>query len=210
MTVAVAVGSGALVPGWGEGSTTAAGGVGEAKEEAGVLSDGAGAGVAAGGDAAGTATDAVPGLEGAGAEAAGAGAMGEAVGAGEVMETMGKGPAAPDSEGSAGTVVQPAIHRPKMRQAAGIAVVLFGPRPACMTAQRSCPSTCISNVRTGRRNTTCRYGDGSDKSWSRPVRSGRNANAPAPRNAERGHRKSEEARLLLLRPERRSGARRCP
>jgi len=164
MTVAVAVGSGALVPGWGEGSTTGAGGVGEAAAEAGILADCAGAGAAAGGDAAGTATDGVPGLEGAGAEAAGAEAAGEGVGAGEVTETVGKGPAAWDPEGSVGTLVQPATHRPKMRQAAVIAVVLFGPRPACMTAPRSCPSTCISNVRTGRRNTTCRYGDGSDKS----------------------------------------------
>ncbi|MFK0041916.1 hypothetical protein ACIQTW_18950 [Paenarthrobacter sp. NPDC090517] len=164
MTVAVVVGSGALVPGWGEGSTTAAGWVGEATDEAGVLADGAGADVAAGGDAAGTATEGVPGLEGAGAEAAGAEATGEGAVAGEVKEIVGRGPAASDSDGSAGTVVQPVTQRPKMRQAAVIAVVLFTPRPVCMTAPRSCPSTCISNVRTGRRNTTCRYGDGSDKS----------------------------------------------
>ncbi len=164
MIDAVAVGSGALVPGWGEGSTTGAVWVGEATGEAGVLADGAGVGVAAGGDAAGTATDGVPGLEGEGAEAAGTEAMVEGVGAGEATETVGKDPADSGPEDSVGTVVQPPTHRPKMRQAAVIAVVLFGPRPACMTAPRSCPSTCFSNVRTGLRNTTCRYGDGSDKS----------------------------------------------
>ncbi|GAA3269335.1 hypothetical protein AAU01_23760 [Paenarthrobacter aurescens] len=125
-------------------------------------------GAAGEGGAAGTATDGVPEFVGGGTEGTGSGAAGTdvvgAVLAGGVrgaMETVGK---EPGSEVPEGAGVQPATHKPKMRQAAVIVVTLCGPRPACMTAPRSCPSTCISNVRTGRPNTTCRYGDGSDKS----------------------------------------------
>ncbi len=208
MTVAVAVGSGALVPGWGEGSTTGTGGVGEATNEAGVLADGAGAGVAAWGDAAGTATDGVPGLEGAGVEAAGAEAMGEGVVAGEVTETVGRGPAASDSDGSDGSVVQPATHRPKMRQAAVIAVVLFTPRSACMTAPRSCPPVPPTLGRDGGTQhavtVTVRTRVGHAPSKAAGTR------MPPPRHQRNGGIEALKTRLLLLRPERRSGAQRCP
>ncbi|WP_419202025.1 hypothetical protein [Paenarthrobacter nitroguajacolicus] len=166
----MAVGSGVLVPGWGEGSTMGTGWVGAAPEEAGVLGGavvGAGVGAAGAGVAAGTTpTDGVSGTTGAEAEGAGAEAAGAVLveGTSGVTETVGKGAAPSGAAGPTGTAVQPATHKPKTRQAAVIAVVLFGPRPACMTAPRSCPSTCTSNVRMGRRNTTCRYGDGSDKS----------------------------------------------
>gem|GEM_PF-5516886 len=53
---------------------------------------------------------------------------------------------------ASGAGVQPSNQSAKPRQAAVIAVVLLVPRPACMTAPRSCPSTCTSNVRTGSRS----------------------------------------------------------
>ncbi len=173
MTVGVAVGSGALVPGRGEGSTAVADWVGDASDEA---PEGAGVGADGEGGAAGTATEGVPVFEGGGVEEAGADATGpEAGGAVAVgtalgdggraaTETVGRGGSLSGPADPEGAVVQPATHRPKMRQAAAIVVVLFAPGPACMTAPRSCPSTCTSNGRTGRPNTTCRSGDGSDKS----------------------------------------------
>ena len=162
----VGVGSGALVPGRGEGSATFAGWVGAASED---VLEGSGVGGAGEGGAAGTATEGMPGLDGGGSGGAGTGGRGvdaarvEAAvlgdGARGVTETVGRG-----SVDWEGVGVQPATHRPKTTQAAAIVVVLFDPRPACMTAPRSCPSTCTSNVRAGRWNRTCRYGDGSDKS----------------------------------------------
>jgi hypothetical protein len=62
---------------------------------------------------------------------------GPAAGTDEAAPGDGKGP---------GPEVQPASNRLKTRQAAGIAVVLSGLRPARMTAPRSCPSTCSSTV----------------------------------------------------------------
>ncbi|GGJ38006.1 hypothetical protein GCM10010052_38850 [Paenarthrobacter histidinolovorans] len=112
---------------------------------------GAGSALAAGGGAAGTATEGTPGIgvtAVAGAEATG-GVLG-AAGGGVGTETVGSGLLVGDVAAS-GAAVQPAAHSTKPRQAAVIAVVLLVPRPACMTAPRSCPSTCTSNVRTGSR-----------------------------------------------------------
>ncbi|MET3904612.1 hypothetical protein [Paenarthrobacter sp. 4246] len=146
----VSAGSGALVPASGEGSTAVRGWVGAAADGAGMVEAAAlGVGTAgpgeeeSGKDEAGVGisdadpvTDGVFGAEG--LDATGA-ALGEA--AGELTETVGKGAALPGAApaGPPGAVVQPATPRLKKRQAAVIAVVLFSPRPACMTAPRSCP-----------------------------------------------------------------------
>ena len=160
MTVPVSAGSGALVPGSGEGSTAARGWVGAAADGAGVVEAAAlGAGTAgpvgeragedeagAGISDAGPAADGVPGVEG--LDATGA-ALGEA--AGEPTETVGMGAALSRAApaGPPGAVVQPATPRLKKRQAAVIAVVLLSPRSACMTAPRSCPPVSPTLGRVG-------------------------------------------------------------
>lgn len=210
MTVAVAVGSGALVPGWGEGSTTGTGWVGAGDGLLGGAVDGAGG-------AAGTATEGVPGLGCAGAEvpeadAAGVEATGSVLGtAGGATETVGNGPATSESAGPAGTAVQPATHRPKRRQAAVIAVVLFVPRPACMTARAPVRPPVLPTLGLdGGSQHAVRVTVRTRVGHARHGKAEETRMPPPRRKRDRGIKSVETKLLLLLRPERRSGARRCP
>lgn len=113
-----------------------------------------------------------------------------------------------------GSEVQPASSRPSTRQAAGIAVVLIGLRPAPMTAPRSCPSACSSTL--SRWDLEANVATVTVRTRVDHVASRRHRKRTCPRPALRsgrrgsGGRESEETRLRLLLPERRSGARRCP
>ncbi|MDR6988275.1 hypothetical protein J2Y66_002779 [Paenarthrobacter nitroguajacolicus] len=109
--------------------------------------------------------------------------------------------------------MQPTTHRLKTRQAAAIAVVLFGPRPACMTARAPVrppvPPTLGRDGGTQHAATvTVRTRVDHAGAAGSPA-SRRERECPAPQGAERGI-DGEKTRLLLRRPGRPSGARRCP
>ena len=117
--------------------------------------------------------------------------------------------APPDGPGSE---VQPASSRPSMRQAAGIAVVLVGLRPARMTAPRSCPSTCSStlgpcDLQQNAATVTVRTRVDHAPSSRRRKRKCPHSVLRIRRDRSEGL-ESEKTRLLLLLPERQSGARR--
>ncbi len=111
-----------------------------------------------------------------------------------------------------GSEVQPASNRPSMRQAAGIAVVLVGLRLARMTAPRSCPSTCSStlgpcDVQQNAATVTVRTRVDHAPSSRRRKRKCPHSVLRIRRDRSEGL-ESEKTRLLLLLPERQSGARR--
>jgi hypothetical protein len=63
--------------------------------------------------------------------------------------------------------VHPATHVLNIRQAAAIAVVLFSPSTARIDSPTLLSVHLSLNGRPPGGRATCRYGDGSDKSWSR-------------------------------------------
>lgn len=207
--MSVAEGSGALVPGSGEGSTPKPGSVATGEGVLAGAGDGAGAGVAGGGGVAGTVTDGVPGLEAAdgGAAVAEATGKGLVVEGGELTVTVGRGPFSAGGAAS-GTDVQPATQRLNARQAAAIAVVLLDPRPACMTARAPVRPPVIPTLGPGNgEQHAARVTVRTRVGHARPARTQK----PPPAKLRSGGAASKRTRLLLLlRPGLRSGARRCP